>query len=241
MLKRSIISGLSLLVGLTINFAAEALQIKSASDNETVSIKISENNLTRIFVQGDRINSLTGSSDSYFHKENPETGDIYIQPKTDNKTAAFNVFIGTEQGRHYNLFVTPADISAEFVEIKPRETTNVTQSTWEKDTPYSRLLIRLLSAMAKAKPMANYEEIPITKPSSIRGFGNKVRIQLADTYLGRELRGEILIITNQTRRSLVLTETQFYQEGTRAISLKDHVLAPHSKTLLLRVMNNYVS
>ena len=57
-----------------------ALQIKSVVDNETTSAKISSVDVTRIFVQSDRIKSVKGIKGAYTRENDEKNGEIYIQP-----------------------------------------------------------------------------------------------------------------------------------------------------------------
>jgi hypothetical protein len=75
-----------------------ALQIKSVVDNETTTAKISSTDVTRIFVQGDRIRSVKGLKGAYTRENDEKNGEVYSQPSGYYEDRAFNILVSTEYG-----------------------------------------------------------------------------------------------------------------------------------------------
>ena len=84
-----------------------ALQIKGVVDNETTVAKISSVDVTRIFVQGDRINSVKGLKGAYTRENDEKNGEVYLQPTSFYQDRAFTILIQTEAGRHFTLLLNP--------------------------------------------------------------------------------------------------------------------------------------
>src|SRR5580698_6090902 len=92
---------------------ANALQVKSAKDNETLFFKISEKEYSRIFVTSDRIVSVKGRNNFYEIKEfkgKYDDGVLYIRPSPFYQRKPFSIFISTEQGHHFTLFLASMNV-----------------------------------------------------------------------------------------------------------------------------------
>lgn len=110
MIKRSV-----LLLGLLLCSPSMALQIKPAPDNGTVTVNLSSGDITRLVVQGDRIQQLVGVKGSY-HREHDEVhGTVYIQPTLAYQHRAFTLFIETEGGWHFTVLFNPLQVPADTV------------------------------------------------------------------------------------------------------------------------------
>src|SRR5580700_7745977 len=106
-MRRSITLTIYFLAMLCYIASANALQVKSAKDNETVFFKISEKEYSRIFVASDRIVSVKGRNSLYEIKEfkgQHDDGTLYIRPIALYPKKPFSIFITTEQGHHFTLF-----------------------------------------------------------------------------------------------------------------------------------------
>jgi|GEM_PF-3833231 len=65
-----------------------ALQIKNAVDDEPISASIAMYELTRIFVDGDRISNVVGINGSYLLQNDEQQGAIFIKPSAAYVVAA---------------------------------------------------------------------------------------------------------------------------------------------------------
>src|SRR5574338_1635389 len=116
MVKKIIVTLLVYFLGWTGVFA---LQIKAVKDNMTVPVKISARELSRVFVENDRIQSTRGLNGAYELTKDEKSGSIYVKPTPFYANKAFNLFITIEYGHTYNLLLTPLNIPAENIELKP--------------------------------------------------------------------------------------------------------------------------
>lgn len=215
---------------------ANALQIYSARDNRSIFSKISAKQLTRIFVQGDRIQSVRGIDGTYELTKDEANGAIFIKPTMSYQNRPFNIFITTELSHTYTLLLNPIDVPAETIELKPTSPTKAIAERWEMNSPYSQTLIDLMKAMEQEDNPEGYAVIELGKVKP-RIMTSGLSMQLLIIYRGNHLQGEIWKLKNQGRSPLYITPQQFYQFGARAISVEDETLNCGEETLLYRVMS----
>ena len=210
-----------------------ALQTKDIKDNQTAFFKISMKELTRIFVEGDRIQSVRGLEGNYQLTKNEAHGAIFIKPI---QLKPFNVFLTTEAGHNYTLFLTPIDIPSEVIQLKPLSPVKVRAEQWEKNSPYVDAIIQLITSMANVtKEPEGYAVIHVNadKPKKLP---SGMTMQLKTVYQGNDLQGEIWQIKNAYCHPVKIKIREFYQSNVRAIALQDEHLKNCGSTYLYRVV-----
>ena len=206
----------------------------SIADNSTATIKISNYALTRIFVKQDAIDSVRGLDGSYLLTKDEKSGEIYILPTTKFKKKTFNLFVTTQEGRHYNLLLIPQNIASQTIELIPLSA-GKSAVHFENTTVYEHTLITLIQAMMNTTVPEGYVSFKSQSPSFSWPW-NSMKIDLKTVYRGKSFQGERWEIKNQSSKTLDLTEYRFFQPKTLALALEDFKLAPHQKTFLYRVI-----
>jgi conjugal transfer pilus assembly protein TraK len=214
-----------------------ALQIKPVNDNQTVSAKISSKELSRIYVSGDRIQSTRGVNGAYELIKDERLGAVFIKSTPFYLHKPFNLFVTTELGHTYNLLLTPMNIPAENIELKPLSPSLLMAGRWEKNSPYIDTLIHLMNNMVNGIKTEGYAVINLTKIKP-KKISSGLTMQLIKLYRGNHLQGEIWLLRNENQRSLYLKPSEFFQHDSRAISLLDEVLHCGDETYLYRVVDH---
>lgn len=214
-----------------------ALKIKSVVDNETASAKISSTDITRIFVQGDRIKSVRGLKGAYTRENDEKNGEIYIQPTSLYKERAFTILIETELGRHFTLLLSPTFSPSETLMLVAKGVGHKRASHFEKANPYELTIHHLIRDMKSGEMPEGYFIRQMDNKQSYQ-LGKKFKIKLKTIYEGLNLGGEIFEIQNMQGRVLTLDERQFYKNGVRAISLDSTVIPAKAKINLYRVVSH---
>lgn len=195
---------------------AFALQVKAMHDNQTSLFKISAKELTRIVVDGDRIQSARGLDGNYQLTKDETQGAIFIKP---NQSRPFNLFLTTEAGHNYTLLLTPIDIPSEVIQIKPLSPIKAKAESWEKNTPYSDAIIQLMKSMVNGEsPPDGYAVIQV---NAKKEFHSGVGMQLKSLYQGNALQGEIWQIKNTHCRAMQLKKSDFHQPKICAMALRN--------------------
>lgn len=212
-----------------------ALQIKSVVDNETTNAKISSVDVTRIFVQGDRIKSVKGLKGAYTRENDEKNGEIYIQPLYQDR--AFTLLIDTEQGRHFTLLLNPTSSPSETLMLVPKGVGHERASRFEQAASYELTINHLVRAMKNGVMPEGYVVQEVNGKTTYQ-FDHRFQLKLKTVYEGLNLRGEVFTLTNKLKTPLQLDEREFYKKGTRAISLDTIVVAPKATLHLYRVVSH---
>jgi len=214
-----------------------ALQVRSVVDNETTAVKISSVDVTRIFVQSDRIKSVKGLSGAYTRENDEKNGEIYIQPTALYQDHAFTILINTEQGRHFTLLLNPTSSPSETLMLVPKGVGRLRAARFEEAQPYELTINRLVRAMKNGVMPEGYAVREVNSRTTYH-LGRQLNIHLKTIYEGLNLRGEIYVIQNRCAIPLQLDERQFYKRSVRAVSLDSIEVAPKGQVYLYRVVSH---
>lgn len=96
-------------------FGANAEQF-TMSDG-IIHTKISYQNLNRIKVKGDKIDSIAGIETAFHFEKNDKTGEIFIRPTEDNGYSPISLSLTTTSGKTQDLLLEVADGEANTIEL----------------------------------------------------------------------------------------------------------------------------
>ena len=110
-----------LLIAATLQFTgmASASQIRIVENNAEIAAVVAAGEPSRVSIEGDRIASVVVDPAGFAIESDEDTGDIYIVPFAGiaiNKP--INMFITSETGRSYQLFLEPRNIPSEQILIR---------------------------------------------------------------------------------------------------------------------------
>ena len=105
------IFGLALLVCFSVN--AERFKMT----DEIIHTKISYQNLNRIKVKGDKIDSIAGIETAFHFEKNDKTGEIFIRPTEDNGYSPISLSLTTSSGKTQDLILDVIDGEANTIEL----------------------------------------------------------------------------------------------------------------------------
>lgn len=213
-----------------------ALQVKTVKDNQTIFAKISSKQLSQIFVNGDRILSVRGIEGAYQLTKDESKGAIFIKPTPYFEHRTINIFILTEDGHSYTLLLNPMDIPSENIELKPLSPSKKLAEHWEKNSPYTELVMNILNDMVNQRKPEGYAVISLGKVKP-KKLTSGITMQLLTLYKGSQLQGEIWKLKNDCKTTIEIEPKDFYQDDIRAISVVDEKLRAGDETILYRVVD----
>jgi hypothetical protein len=82
-----------------------------------IKAKISYQNLNRISVKGDRIESILGIDTAFHFEKNEKTGEGFIRPTEDNGYAPISLNLTTMTGKTQDLLLEPVDGDPNSIEL----------------------------------------------------------------------------------------------------------------------------
>ena len=91
--------------------SALAMQILDAADHAELAAEISDTEVSRIALAGDRIAKVVRSPDGFAVEHDAASGDLYLRPVAAEAAEhdPVTLFVGTERGFTYRLTLTPSD------------------------------------------------------------------------------------------------------------------------------------
>ena len=225
---------LVLLLGLSLD--GHALQLVDVVDGQTVTVKVSSRDLTRIaMADGGRIERVWGLDDNMQVEPDREGGQVFLRPAPGLSARAFSFFVRDDQGATHTLLAVPVDMPSDTVLLRPKNRAAGVASAAANTLaiPYTERIKRLVRAMARGaipegyEPSAEEREIPLWA---------ETRIVLTARYSG-DLTGEVYRLTNVSDAEMRLDEREFARLATdiQAVAIVDHTLAPQQSTRLYLV------
>lgn len=85
--------------------------------DEVIKAKISYQNLNRISVKGDKIDSILGIDSAFHFEKNDKTGEAFIRPTEDNGYTPISLSLTTMSGKTQDLLLEPVDGDANSIEL----------------------------------------------------------------------------------------------------------------------------
>jgi type-F conjugative transfer system secretin TraK len=172
-------------------------------------------------VENDRISGVKSATDNLAIDRDEENGHLFVRPNSSEDKVA-QMFVSTESGHTIGLRLNQKDIPAEVIKIKIAEPIAIVNSF-----SHQEIVIHLISAMHNQLSLNGYQ-VSREKETMDKIMG--LPVKRTAQYLGNQWVGIEYEITNTTKESLELLESDFYSSGTRAISIENKNLMPSDIT-----------
>lgn len=96
-------------------FSLNAEQFKMTG--KLIKAKISYQNLNRISVRGDKIDTLVGIDTAFHFEKNEKTGEVFIRPTEDNGYNPISISVTTTSGKTQDLLLEVVNGEANSIEL----------------------------------------------------------------------------------------------------------------------------
>jgi len=214
------------------------------ADNEQIKVVLSNRDINRVFVTGDKIKTIHGPTGLYIAKNDPsdQFGSMYTSVYGD---IPFTIFLTTFNGRNCSLLVIPKTIPGRTVILKPTTLVLSPNSIAETDS-YQKTLVDLVNNMINLEQSSDYEYFSVsdakkrkwlkddrTKKTSFYNVADIIPIAF---YRGEKLSGIVSKIRNKTRNPITLKPSYFYQSGIKAIALSEQIILPLEACWLYQIV-----
>ncbi|MBU0744932.1 MAG: type-F conjugative transfer system secretin TraK [Gammaproteobacteria bacterium] len=199
-------------------------------DNEQIRVALSNRDINRVLVKGDKIQTVNGPAGLYIAK-NDASGSAYINLFGDK---AFTIFFSTVKGHNFSLLITPKTVAGRTVILEPT-TPSLSSSRFEEAESYQKSLVTLISGMINNEDFGDYA-YGKAKRSHGADFHGIANIRQVASYSGSRFLGLVSEIKNKTRKPITLKPSYFYHEGVRAVALSQQTLAPMASGFLYQVV-----
>ena len=217
-------------LGLLAQSSGFALEKIPVSQNGSALIKVSGRAANKIFVSGDKIKSVVGSSNDYRYQNDNSSGSLYLRPTTQKP---FSLFVNTKGGRSFSLLIVPESLPSQTVEVLPLGPGIEVHSDL-KASDYVNKLTTLLIGMVTGNIPKGFSANRVIDSDS-KQLGDIASYQLIERFDGEYFSGYKYRITNLTDKTITLSANQFRFKGTRAVALTKEEILPHLSGYLYEV------
>ena len=205
-----------------------ALQIVDVIDGQTVPVKISQKELTRIAMSdGTRIDHIWSANSRVRVESDQTAGQLFI--RATGKTP-FSLFVRANNGETYTLLAAPADIPAQTIFLKPPYHDTRNDNTANRALPYVKRIERLIATLGRHALPDGY--IP-RQSSRIISLWEEVQLKKKTIFTGDRMKGEVYTLTNLTSGTLRLEERELRSlpgQPIVAIAIEKHQVQAHEST-----------
>jgi len=215
---------------LSLSLEAHALQLVEVSDGQTITVKVSAKELTRIaMADGQRIARIWGLEDRMQVEPDRDGGQVFLRPMNGLSSQAFSFFVRDEQGETFTLLAVPVDMPADTVLLRSKNQNTAAHAIASpQEIPYIETIKILVRALAQGGVPEGFQsaavsrEVPLWKEAKV--------VQIA-RYTGAFI-AEIYQFTNVSGKEMRLDEREFAALATdiKAVAIAEHVLAPAQTT-----------
>ena len=194
------------LAGTTVHAAI----VRPLDEMKVIEVPISQQGLTRLKVQDDRILHVFGNTGEYVLETDENQGQIFVRPTPLEGTPSkpISLTLTTESGYTQDLRLVPKDKTPEALILK---TDTTLQQEIEQEKRASAPLFReeveeLIVALQEGRIPLGYKEMPISLTTLNEPYQRIRELQ------GQTLRGFTYHVQNETQDHLVLSEPELAKD-----------------------------
>jgi conjugal transfer pilus assembly protein TraK len=227
MIKKKRLLGLGLMVLGSV--PAHAVQSYNLVDHQRTQVQLSNRQMNRIAVKGDRIQQVFGAEEHFHMETDDHGGQIFLKFLSDQMLEPVSLTIVTEAGLTQDLTLMPDDMEAQTVLFKPglgmdefAEKNEISESREDK-------IVALILAMATGDRLEGYD---------IKAIGEREEkesepaFKAIKTYEGESFKGVVYCLQNAGETILKVTEQDVAQAGDLAVSFSSTTVSPGESTQL---------
>ena len=211
---------------------AWALQIIPVREGETAFAKIAADDLSRIAIEGGRIQSWHTLKGRLTIAKDTKTGQIYVRPLERGEPVS--LFLTSDSGATYALTLQPVDVPAESLILKEQVRRASRPSAAERAASRQQMIKELALMMASDRLPADME---------VRERGEDVRLWQGSrfiwlrSWLGSAVAADLYQLTNTGHSEMRVAEPELYRPGVLSVAVENLVLRPGDSTRVFIIRN----
>lgn len=207
-------------------FSLNAEQFKMTG--KLIKAKISYQNLNRISVRGDKIDTLVGIDTAFHFEKNEKTGEVFIRPTEDNGYNPISISVTTTSGKTQDLLLEVVNGEANSIELisESNSLNDFSNQLWNDDyfpdseegiaggdyeENISAIMKKFINLPSKYKKI----DISIEDRNHAYVIAKFQKAYRVDGFLCLKFQ----IVAKQENYSCVLDERMFSRKGDIALSL----------------------
>lgn len=199
--------------------------------DSVIKANISYQNLNRISVKGDKIDSILGIDNAFHYEKNDKTGEIFLRPTEENGYSPISLSVTTVSGKTQDLLLEPKDREANSIELltentqfSPLELPDECDVSNDYEESISNVMKKFINLPAHRQRI----EVPGVQNRSFEHLRAKFSAAYRiDGFLCLEF-----IVETTVDGIFRLDERMFSRKGDIALSLSNLFLGKNSKVTL---------
>ncbi|WP_287602421.1 type-F conjugative transfer system secretin TraK [Thiothrix sp.] len=245
-------------LGVTLGLALSATAIAAdftVNDGDTVTAKIARDGLTRISVQGARIEQIfSADGKDLTFQVDKQNGQVFVRYKggkeqvldamelpgggsvkrkqtTGSGKTDFSAFVTDDGGRTFNLNLSVVDAPSQSIVLKPMvvEKAKSGRVVIQNDLSLPSEVMALMQVMtANVEDVSGYDVArDLSESQALWSGADYVRVA---SYEGDTLLGETYTLTNRTGSEMRIVESEFQGKGVLGVAVKNPILQANEFT-----------
>ncbi|MFA6038452.1 MAG: type-F conjugative transfer system secretin TraK [Legionellales bacterium] len=198
-------------------------------DGQTIDALISSENLNRIYLKDDRIESIKALEGQFQSQHDAQTGELYLKPNLAYQEKPINLFITSEQGFSYALTLKPGSKTPQTIMLDNLQAYSIDEKINAQNEIHA-LLNQMYMGIGNDEFVR--QVIDVEGKSIIR---DEIAISHQTNFWGQDYVGEVLLVTNDSDKTITLHEEDVADNNTIALVLLSHELEPEQYTVAYRV------
>jgi hypothetical protein len=197
---------------------------------------IAKDSMTRIYVEGDRIQQVFGLDGQYVLETDEEMGQIFVKPIDDHSEKSFSITILTEEGVTQDLLLKPEKNNTESICLKQGKKikkTHILNDNSEQSSSYEKKIMEKIK-LSLREDYNDFFELLDEKKDYHLDISN-VEVQLIRSLQDDQHLIRVFEVKN-IGFSVVLLNLEFLGGlGDCAVALNKDQLQPQEKAILVRL------
>ena len=198
--------------------------------DSVIKARISYQNLNRIGVKGDRIDSVLGTDNAFHWEKNDKTGEIFIRPTEENGYMPLSLSVTTVSGKTQDLLLEPVDGEANSIKLIADEPQFVHSEVFDENYSgdYEELIGNVMKKFINISEKQKNIEISGAKD---RIYGH-LQAKFSKAYKIGDFLCMKFVVTTQKDGIFKLHERIFSRKGDIALSFSDLFIKKNGKVFL---------
>ena len=198
-----------------------AKQVVSVNESKSTSINIAKDDLSRIYVAGDRIAEYWTANNNLDIKTDENKGELYIIPKEGEAVANNSLYLITEKGKRLNVVLTPKLKQSQTIELQAEKETNKTGELDVASETYELKIVNLMKAMYNDEQPGGYG---VNKKRQVIKSPKGIKVTQVKEFNNGVWAGKFLEVKNKKKEKILFSKEIISTSNTIAVGyLKDEL------------------
>lgn len=180
------------------------------TDGDVIKVKFSAHEITRIAVEGGRVEKLWGSAGIFETQTDKKEGDLFLRA-TAAAANAVSFFVRDSFGSTYTIIAEQEDIPSQTIILAPTNRSSKVEREKFKNRPLIISIKELVKIMVQEGKKSGEDQgrYEVSESSEEIKLWKEAKLVQLKTYRMEKLLGEVFELKNTSKEEMQLTESEF--------------------------------